>query len=148
MQLDLTGYRWFSDSAWKQKLSRKIMWSHPSHVPDLWVFWSQLRGVSVFSATGTAAKGQTRSSLATAQSVHLHLLPEQSLLTHIGTICMLLQPKPNAGEMSSDFCTPFWFALSLFSELLFVLYFCCVMEYLTAIWVLLLGALASFKETV
>lgn len=76
-----------------------------THVPDLWVFWSQLHGVSVFSATGTAAKGQTRSSLATAQSVHPHLLPKQSLLTHTGTICMLLQPKPNAGEMSSDFCT-------------------------------------------
>lgn len=140
MQLELTGHSWFSDSAWKTETEQRNNTGSPvTHDPGSVGALGLLHGVSMISTTGTADTGQKWSSMATALIVFLHLLPRQSLLTHTGTICLLLQLKPNAGGISRDFCTPWWFALSLFSDLLFVLYSNCVTEYLTAIF----GSLAQ-----
>lgn len=129
------------------KLNEKTTHDLLSHtILNLWVLWGPLHDVSVLSSIGTTNKGQIRSSLAAALRVHPHLLPRQSLLIHTGKICILLQPKPNTGGTSRDFCTPFWFALTLWSFVCFVFLLCYRISH--SYLGLLLGAPASFEETI
>lgn len=129
MQLDLTVHSWFADSAWKTEIKLNWMKKLLTISCHTWPWIYECFGARymMLSSTGTTNKGQIRSSLAVALRAHLHLLSRQSLLTHTGTICILLQPKQRLLPPPSD--------LHSLSDLLFVLYSYCVTEYVTAIWV-------------
>lgn len=81
---------------------------------------------------------------ATAGKDLQHLLPRQSLLPH-----EQFEGFSNLSQTLGGQAVPFAFLSDVHSVCslifyLFGLYFCCVMEYLTGIWVLQLGAPASF----